>query len=73
MITIGRMAEKYGMLPSEVISKATTYDLMITDVLVSYDNYQMQQASGKLPSADSYSYSVEEMKQMMEKAREQNS
>lgn len=70
MITVGRMAEKYGMLPSKIISEATTYDLMITDVLVSYDNYQMQKASGKLPSADSYNFNVEELKQMMEKARE---
>lgn len=47
MISVGRMAEKYGMLPSEVVAKANTYDLMITDVVATYDNYQQAKASGK--------------------------
>ena len=29
MLVINDMAEKYGMLPSEVLEKATTQDLMI--------------------------------------------
>ena len=41
MITIGRMAEKYHMLPSQVEANATTYDFMITDVLAAYDQYQL--------------------------------
>lgn len=39
MITIGRMAEKYHMLPSQVEQHATTYDFMITDVLATYEQY----------------------------------
>ncbi len=39
MITIGRMAEKYHMLPSVVEQNATTYDFMITDVLATYEQY----------------------------------
>ena len=39
MITIGRMAEKYHMLPSHVEQNATTYDFMITDVLATYEQY----------------------------------
>ena len=29
MLVIDHMAEKYGMLPSELLEKATTHDLMI--------------------------------------------
>jgi hypothetical protein len=46
MITIGRMAEKYHMLPSQVEANATTYDFMITDVLAAYDQYQLAKVKG---------------------------
>jgi len=61
MITIGRIAEKYGMLPSMVAEHATTYDLMITDVLATFDNYQQQKSSGKLMDASIYGYTTEEL------------
>lgn len=68
MITVGRMAERYGLLPSEVAERATTYDIMITDVLASYNNYEQQKASGKVdPSA--YGFTQDDLASMMEKAR----
>lgn len=70
MITIGRMAEKFGMLPSQVVTQATTYDLMITDVLATYDNYQQQKSSGKLMDASVYGLTEEEMMKMVERAKQ---
>ncbi len=68
MITVGKLAERYGMLPHEVAEKATTYDIMITDVLAAYTQYQHQKAHGSVdPSL--YDFSANEMLQMMEKAR----
>lgn len=68
MISIGRMAEKYGMLPSQVEQHATTYDLMITDVLATYDKFMESKRSGKIdPSV--YQYTDEELLAMMEKAQ----
>lgn len=67
MIMIGRMAKEYGMLPSQIERQATTYDIMITDVLATYENYQQQKASGKVdPSV--YEFSQAELESMMEKA-----
>jgi len=67
MIMIGRMAKEYGMLPSQVEQQATTYDIMISDVLATYENYQQQKASGKVdPSV--YEFNQDELKKMMEKA-----
>ncbi len=64
---IGRMAKEYGMLPSQIEREATTYDIMITDVLATYENYQQQTASGKVdPSV--YEFSQAELESMMEKA-----
>lgn len=48
MITIGRMAERYGKLPHEIEQNATTYDFMIMDVLSTYEQYQHQKKTGKI-------------------------
>ncbi len=69
MIMIGRMAEKYGILPSEVIARATTYDLMITDALATYDAYQQQKASGSIDPTI-YGLKEDELLKIMEKTRE---
>tara|TARA_R110001632_G_C11230034_1_gene406497 strand:+ start:467 stop:661 length:195 start_codon:yes stop_codon:yes gene_type:complete len=64
MITIGRMAERYGMLPSQVSEECTTYDLMITDVLATFDKYQQSKAKGQVdPSV--YDLSQEELQAMV--------
>lgn len=70
MITIGRMAEKYGMLPHQVEQNATSYDLMIMDVLATYDNYQQQKSSGKLMDASVYGLKEEEMLEMVKRAKQ---
>jgi hypothetical protein len=40
MISIGHIAKTYGLLPSEVMARATTFDLMITDVYSTWENHQ---------------------------------
>lgn len=67
MITIGRMAERYGLLPSEVAKRATTYDIMITDVLASYTHYEQQKASGKVDPT-TYGFTQDDLANIMEKA-----
>lgn len=47
MLNVGHLAQTFGMLPSQVIEQATTYDLMIADVMSTWDNYQLKKASGK--------------------------
>lgn len=56
MITIGRLAEKYHMLPHIVEQNATTYDFMITDVLATFENYQ--QAKSKKGTLDPKVYNL---------------
>ena len=68
---IGRMAEKYSMLPSQVAMQATTYDLMVTDVLAAYDQYQHAKSKGGLMDASHYKFTEEELLAMMEKSRGQ--
>lgn len=40
MITVGHIAKTYGLLPSEVLARATTYDLMVNDVCTAWENHR---------------------------------
>ena len=62
---IGRMAKQYGMLPSMVEQQATTFDIMVTDMLATYEHYQQQKANGKV-DPKIYGFSNEELLSMME-------
>ena len=69
MITIGRLAEKYGVLPHVVRDDADSYDFMIYDVLATYDNYMQQKNSGKLIDGNLYGYTTEELMKIKEKGK----
>jgi len=62
MISIGQMARAYGMLPSEVACRATTFDLMITDVYQAWENYQQD------PNAVQ-NYSPEQLEEMVKRSK----
>jgi hypothetical protein len=50
VVTIDTLAQRYGLLPSEVLSRATTFDLVIMDASMSYQNYQQsKQDPGFVP------------------------
>jgi hypothetical protein len=42
------MAKLYGVLPSDVRSRATTYDLLVTDALWSWEHEQYEKSQGKV-------------------------
>src|SRR5512137_538341 len=50
LITIGYLAKEYGILPHVIRDTATTYDLMIYDVVQTWERYQYAKASGKTHS-----------------------
>lgn len=60
------IAKTYGVLPSYVIENATTYDLMIADVMSSWEEYQYNKAMGK-PNIPSYTQ--DELKAMLNKSK----
>ena len=51
MITIDSIAHRYGCLPSEVMQRATTWDLYVADIAAQHENWQYDQAQGKSGSA----------------------
>lgn len=48
---IDSLGKRYGMLPSEVIDRANTFDLYIMDVSLTFENYhhKKQLNNGKEP------------------------
>lgn len=44
------MAKTYGLLPSQVRDNATTYDIKVTEALVSWENRMQEEASTGKPA-----------------------
>lgn len=61
------MAKTYGLLPSEVAARATTFDIMVTDVFMTWERNEMNKAAGK--PADLTQVDPEELKKMLEAAK----
>lgn len=72
MITIGTLAKMYGQLPSTVRDNATTYDLTVANVLISWENQQLTRANNRaaVPNApEAPTLSQKEMLAMFEKTK----
>jgi hypothetical protein len=64
ILTIDRLGQRYGMLPSNVISLATTFDLVIMDSALSIEQYfRESQEKGHVPNM-----STEELLKIKERA-----
>lgn len=64
---IHNLANTYKMLPSEVLEKATTFDLYTLNLASGYIKYQNDKAEGKNPA--SKVPTQEEMVQMLKRVR----
>jgi hypothetical protein len=49
---IGEMARTFGCLPSEVDAKASTFDVMVYDVLMAWDQHKEDKKQGKISTPD---------------------
>ena len=63
---IGEMARTFGCLPSEVDAKASTFDIMVYDVLMAWDQYKEDKKNGRIstPQVDE-----EQLIEMMKRAK----
>tara|TARA_R110000803_G_scaffold87688_3_gene154578 strand:+ start:160 stop:384 length:225 start_codon:yes stop_codon:yes gene_type:complete len=65
------LGERYGLLPSEVLCKASTLDLQIFDVAVAYRRKEQSKADGTYNKTEDLKsqYSQQEMVELMERSR----
>lgn len=61
VILLDTMAERYGLLPSEVISRATTFDIFVADTAIGYRNFLHDKSQGRAHVYKPESYSQDEL------------
>ena len=47
LLSIDAIGKRYSLLPSEVMSRASTFDLVVLDAALGYQSYIQDQADGK--------------------------
>jgi len=68
ILSVHNLAKTYKMLPSAVMSEATTFDLYVLDLATRYTNYQHEIAEGKIAKKE-HRLSEKEMLDMIKRAR----
>lgn len=72
LLTLHNLAKTYKMLPSEALSRATTFDLYILDTFSRYVKYQEAKQQGNHTLAQGIkrpALTVDQMKAMVEAAK----
>lgn len=63
MLNIAHLAREYKMLPSQVKAQATTYDIMVYDVITTWERHQQNPQS-------SQEYDTNQLAEIMSKHKE---
>ena len=58
---IDTLGERYGMLPSEIISRANTFDIFVADTAIGYRNYLQDKAAGKNTTYNPTDYTQDDL------------
>lgn len=69
ILQLDGISKRYGLLPSEVLSKGTTFDLYIMDAALTFENYHNKKAAngGKDPIPD---YTQDELMTLLNKSKQ---
>jgi hypothetical protein len=68
IVTIDAMAKRYGYLPSDIMSRASTFDMVVMDAAISYESYLEKQHRGSSSGAPP-DVSEEELLKILERAK----
>jgi len=66
LLSIDAIGKRYSLLPSEVLEKASTFDLVVLDAALGYQSYIQDKAEGKKQTPK---LSQEEMMAALERVR----
>ena len=69
IILIDTMAERYGLLPSEIIARANTFDVFVADTAIGYRNYLQDKANGKNKVYRPEDYSQDDLMNILKETR----
>lgn len=68
IVTLDAMAKRYGYLPSDIMNRASTFDMVVMDAAISYENYLEQQHRGSSSGAP-LNVPEEELIKILEKSK----
>jgi hypothetical protein len=69
LLCIDAIGKRYSLLPSEVMTRASTFDLVVLDASLGYQKYIQDKADGNKQSPQ---LSQEEMIKMMERTKQKD-
>ena len=69
LLSIDALGKRYSLLPSEVMSKASTFDLVVLDASLGFEKYIQDKADGKKATPN---LSQEEMMKMVERTKQKD-
>lgn len=69
ILTLHNLAKTYKVLPSEALARGTTFDLHVLDTYHRYVKYQENKEKGLIQSPKRPKLSQEQMKAMLERAK----
>ena len=67
ILQLDGLGKRYGLLPSEVLSRANTFDLYILDCAMTFESYHHKKAMNK-GKVDPKDYDIEALKRINDKA-----
>jgi len=68
MITIDNLASRYHLLPSDVLSKANSFDLEVLNISSRWERHKFEQQNPDIKK-ESPKLSVEQMQEMLNKVK----
>lgn len=69
LITLDVLAQRYGLLPSEVLGRATTIDLRVMELANMKAQREQDIRDGKLVAQSKHNLTQEQMKSMIQQVR----
>lgn len=68
IVSIDNLAQRYSLLPSQILAQASTFDMYVADVSTRYHNRQREINEGKL-SKHHMNYTQDQLKSMIQAVR----
>jgi hypothetical protein len=67
-LTLHNLAKEYGLLPSEALGRASTFDLYVLDLSAKYSKHQQDVQNGNAAQKN-FSYSQDQLQSMIDGVR----
>lgn len=70
MVSLDALAQRYNLLPTEALARATTFDLRVMEVGNRYQSRKQTMSQGKTPAKSRPKLSEQEMRDMIERVKQ---